>query len=157
MAETLSLISLVSFIGAAVSLVVTVILFFWFQIPSVIGDLTGRTARRSIVQTRKNNEKNGSAESRKRKVPRYSKSMRKEDAAKTELLKENEITLPSDEQESGTSPLDVYETAPLGAQGESYETAPLGAQEDSAGRSAGGIAIEILEEIMLIHSDETLR
>ena len=54
MAETLSLISIVSFIAAAVCLVVTVILFFWFQIPSVIGDLSGRTARKSILQNRKN-------------------------------------------------------------------------------------------------------
>ncbi len=145
MAETLSLISIVSFIAAAVCLVVTVILFFWFQIPSVIGDLSGRTARKSILQNRKNNEKNGGADVYRRKVPRYSKSMKREEGEKTELLKENEITLPLDEQETGTRPLDVYETVLLGAQGE------------SADRSAGGIAIEILEEVMLIHSEETLR
>ena len=97
------------------------------------------------MQFRENNEKNRSPNVQRKKASRDSKRIRREDAAKTELLKESEITLPPDDQETGTTPLDTYETAPLGARGE------------PAGRSAGGIAIEILEEVMLIQSDETLR
>lgn len=57
--EILSMISLISFILAAISFVLAV--FFWirFNIPAVIGDLSGRTARKSIEKMRTNNEKTG--------------------------------------------------------------------------------------------------
>lgn len=57
--EILSTISLVSFILAGVSFLLAV--FFWirFNIPAVIGDLSGRTARKSIEKMRTNNEKTG--------------------------------------------------------------------------------------------------
>ena len=59
MAETLSMISIISFAGAAVCLVMAIIFFVYFKIPSVIGDLSGRTARKSIEQMRVMNEKSG--------------------------------------------------------------------------------------------------
>ena len=40
MAETLSMVSMVSFIAAGVCLALTVILWFAFRIPNVIGDLS---------------------------------------------------------------------------------------------------------------------
>lgn len=43
-------------IGCGVMAVVSVILFFWLQIPKVIGDLTGHTARRAISDIRRQNE-----------------------------------------------------------------------------------------------------
>lgn len=59
MAEILSTVSLVSFIVAGISFVFA--LFFWihFNIPSVIGYLSGRTIRKSIAKTRANNEASG--------------------------------------------------------------------------------------------------
>ena len=48
--------------GAALSLVmviVSAILFFTLKIPKVIGDLTGRTARKAIEDIRKQNEQSG--------------------------------------------------------------------------------------------------
>ena len=59
MAETLSTLSIISFVIAAVLLAVAVFLWFFFKIPSVIGDLSGRTARKSIAQMRAANEKTG--------------------------------------------------------------------------------------------------
>lgn len=59
MAETLSIISLVSFIIAGVCLVLAVFFWFNFRIPRVIGDLTGRTARKSIAKMRASNEESG--------------------------------------------------------------------------------------------------
>ena len=49
MAETLSMVSMVSFVAAGVCLALTVILWFAFRIPNVIGDLSGRNARKSIL------------------------------------------------------------------------------------------------------------
>ena len=60
MAETLSMISKISFVAAGICLVVAIILFIRFKIPDVIGDLSGRNARKSIEQMRALNEKSGS-------------------------------------------------------------------------------------------------
>ena len=60
MADTLSLISLISFIVAGACLGLAVIFWFAFGIPKVIGDLTGRTARKSIAGMRARNEAAGS-------------------------------------------------------------------------------------------------
>ena len=57
--EILSMISLISFILAGVSATLAVIFWFRFNIPAVIGDLSGRTARKSIEKMRANNEKTG--------------------------------------------------------------------------------------------------
>ena len=59
MAETLSMISIIAFVLAGICLVATIILFIYFKIPSIIGDLSGKTARKSIEQMRQNNEKTG--------------------------------------------------------------------------------------------------
>ena len=51
------------FIGAAIAsgilLVVSIVLFFLLDIPKVIGDLTGRNARKGIESIRKQNEATG--------------------------------------------------------------------------------------------------
>lgn len=44
---------------AVIMLVVSVILFFVYKIPSVIGDLTGSTARKAIEDIRNQNESSG--------------------------------------------------------------------------------------------------
>ena len=48
MAETLSILSIVSFAVAGASFMLAVFFWFFFKIPTVIGDLSGRTARKSI-------------------------------------------------------------------------------------------------------------
>ena len=57
MAETLQTLSIVSFAVAGVSLIAAVFCFLFFRIPEVIGDLSGRTARRSIARMREANER----------------------------------------------------------------------------------------------------
>lgn len=59
MAETLSNLSLVCYIAAAVFLVAAIFLFFALQIPKTFSDYTGRTARKKIMKIRDNNEKTG--------------------------------------------------------------------------------------------------
>lgn len=46
-------------IACAIMVVVSIVLFFTLQIPKVIGDLTGRTARKAIEDIRKQNEQTG--------------------------------------------------------------------------------------------------
>lgn len=54
--EMFELVSTISYVLAAVFLVLTIFLAFRFKILAVIGDLTGRTARKSIERMRKANE-----------------------------------------------------------------------------------------------------
>lgn len=58
-AKILSLFSLISFIVCGICLVLAVFFWFRFDILTVIGDLTGHTARKSIQKMRENNEKTG--------------------------------------------------------------------------------------------------
>lgn len=53
------IISIVCFSAAGVALLLAVFLFIKFRIISVIGDLTGKTARKSIEKMREENEKSG--------------------------------------------------------------------------------------------------
>lgn len=57
--EILNMISLISYILGAIGLFLAIIFWVRFNIPAVIGDLTGRTARKSIESMRANNEKTG--------------------------------------------------------------------------------------------------
>lgn len=59
MADTLSLISIISFAVAGACFVCCVILFFLLGIPGVIGDLSGYNARKSIKKMRLSNERSG--------------------------------------------------------------------------------------------------
>lgn len=56
MAETLSTISIISFIAAGVFAVTAIALWFIFKIPTVAGDLSGKNARKSVERIRKSNE-----------------------------------------------------------------------------------------------------
>lgn len=62
MAQVLSIISIISFIVAGLAFLLAVFFWFKFKIPSVIGDLSGRTARKSIAKMRQNSENAGKKE-----------------------------------------------------------------------------------------------
>ena len=58
-AEIFELVSTISYILAGLFLILTIFLAYRFRIWSVIGDLTGRTAKKSIERLRKANEISG--------------------------------------------------------------------------------------------------
>ena len=59
MAELLVKISYIAFAGAVVCLILAVILFIKFKISTVIGDLSGKNAKRAIQQMRETNSQKG--------------------------------------------------------------------------------------------------
>lgn len=59
MANIFSISTIVLFALASVCLLFAIFAFITFKIPNIIGDLTGRNARRSIEQMRQENEKGG--------------------------------------------------------------------------------------------------
>lgn len=163
MAETLSLISIVSFVIAAIFLILAVILFIRFKIPSVIGDLSGRNARKSIEQMRERNEKSGNksykpskVNAERGKLTGTMKGERKEshstkrdnERPETGLLNENRVKKVSEQQ---TALLDEEATGIL--QDDNATEILVNDYEFEKNRT-GGIAIEILEEVMIIHSNE---
>lgn len=59
MADTLNMASIILFVMVGIFGVTAIVLFFTFRIPSVIGDLSGKNARKSIDKMRLNNERTG--------------------------------------------------------------------------------------------------
>lgn len=166
MAETLSLISTVAFVMAAICLAVAILIFVRFKIPSVIGDLSGRNARKSIEQMRKMNENSGNksykpskVNSERGKLTETMKGDRKNSAIKnqgdekpeTGLLDENKIQIVSDMETALLNDEDATDVLR-----DDNETVALDADQESAIRPSGGISIEIIEEVMLIHSNEVI-
>ena len=56
---TINIVSIIFFIIAGVSLLVAIYSFVRFNIPQIIGELSGRTAKKSIAQMRDKNVKTG--------------------------------------------------------------------------------------------------
>ena len=115
MADTLSLLSVIAFVIAGVSLAVAIFLWFFFHISSVIGDLSGRTARKSIEKGKSKKQQ-------------------------TELLMR--------ETEAITDP------GAAGLPANEDTTEPLTAGSGTIERPKNGFVI--LEEILLMHTDEEL-
>ena len=57
--ETLHMLSTISFIIAAIMLVLSAVFFIVYKIPMVIGDITGVEAKKNIERIRKQNEETG--------------------------------------------------------------------------------------------------
>lgn len=161
MAEILSAVSMISYIAAGVFAAATAALWFLFKIPSVIGDLSGRSAKKSIEKMRVHNEKTGkksyrsSAENEKR-GKLTEKMDRKNDSKpgksyETGVLSENN---PQKRQIEETELLTEGEaTSPLD---EGAETEPLYEQETGMKRNPAAVNIELLEEVVFLHTDETM-
>ena len=150
MAQTLQTLSIISFAVAGLCLVLAVFFWFFFKIPSVIGDLSGRTARKSIAKMRAANEKTG--------VKSYKES--KTNAERGKLTG----TMPDSGKLNKKNPTPINgqpETGLLSdnkAEGlvDENATAPLDTPTQRAVVRTGGKKIEILEEIMFIHTEEVI-
>lgn len=59
MAQVYNIISIVGFSLAGIFFILAVVFWIRFNIPKIVGDLTGRTARKSISQMRSENERSG--------------------------------------------------------------------------------------------------
>ena len=144
MAEILSAVSLISFIVSGTAFIAAVFCWFRFQIPQVVGDLSGRTAKKSIERMRADYEKSGSKSFHPVKVNGKCGKL-----AETELLSENMII-----RSAG-----VKETC-LFAEEEcteklAEETVPL-LNDKVIPAYQGGKQLTMLEEIIMIHTDEVI-
>lgn len=156
MAEIMSKISVVSFILAAVCIVLTILLWFQFKIPVIIGDLSGRTAKKSIERIRKENEKSG----KKRHMPSFTNQER------------GKLTEKIDAKGIGrtVSPSDFNVTEKLSEQNIQDEATELLEQETSVlddnttqvlqettGENDAVYNWKLVDDVMIIHTDEVIQ
>lgn len=166
-AEILSTLSLVAYIIAGLSFALAVIFWFAFRIPSVVGDLSGRTAKKSIEKRRRANARSG--EKSYRPSPENAARGKITETAKpaqpvkapgqpeapapanygTTIHAQNRATA---YEGQATELLRDDETALLT---DENETTALN-EEPGAIRDPGGKKMTMLNEVMFIHTDEVI-
>lgn len=157
MADILHMVSVISFVAAGVFFVIVIALWFIFKIPSVMGDLSGTTARKSIKKMRENNEKTGNNKAsektiEKGKLPETVGGQEKvsENNDGTGLLNENMAT---HFEEQATGLLIDESTGSLEGSG---ETAPLEESVEKIVRPSASITIKMLGEVMYVHTEDVI-
>ena len=151
MAETLSNLSLVCYIAAAILLVVGVVLFVILRIPKTFSDYTGRSARKKIMKLRDNNEKSGNKSYRPSQVnkergkiteniPSKPSKKKKEDMPGTGIIAENKAHR--------------YEAEATGLLDES--TAELNEPELAQPPRPSNIKLKLINEVVFIHTQEVI-
>lgn len=151
MAETLSMISLISFLAAGVFAALAVILWFVFRIPTVAGELSGRIAKKSIERMRKSNEEAGKNARGPGAVGREEKisSAGRRQAGKTGTEGEN-----AGADLSADSVDRAYHSRETEALTEEKNTEVIGKAQ--AERRVSAVKIDLLEEILFIHTKEVI-
>ena len=179
MAQLLQTLSIISFAVAGVCLVLAALFWFFFRIPTVIGDLSGRTARKSIAKMRAANEKAGikSYKESKTNVERgkitgtmpNSDELSKTNSAtvsgqpETGLLSDNKAAVIESEAtgmlDEETGRLDeatgILESEATGLLVNENAAQPIMPNQNQAARMPLK-KIEMLEEVMLIHTNEVI-
>lgn len=151
MAETLSNLSLVCYIAAAILLVVGIVLFVILRIPKTFSDYTGRSARKKIMKLRDNNEKTGNKSYRPSQVnkergkiteniPSKPSKKKKEDMPGTGIIAENKAHR--------------YEAEATGLLDES--TAELNEPELAQPPRPSKIKLKLINEVVFIHTQEVI-
>lgn len=168
MAQTLSTLSIISFAVAGISLVLSLFFWFFFKIPTVIGDLSGRTARKSIARMRAANEKTGnkSYKESKTNVARgkltdtiknsgklKKNAVKDDDRPETGLLTENQAKEVSSE---ATGLLNDEKDETTGLLVDEDATAPLDSPIQNTEKRKGGKKLKMLNEVIIIHTDEVI-
>ena len=170
-AEILSLISTISYVIAAIFFVLAVFFWFNFKIPSVIGDLSGRTAKKSIARMRASNESAGgkgyqpSATNTKRgkltDTMQHSRKLKAEpkkegppidesQMPKTGLLESNKAQIVDSQQ------TEILDGAATDVLVDDAVTVALQPESVKPTKRTGGKKLTILDEVMLIHTDEVI-
>ncbi len=171
MAQTLQTLSIISFAVAGVCLILAIFFWFFFKIPTVIGDLSGRTAKKSIAKMRAANEKTGVKAYKESKTnaergkltgtmpdsSKLKKQVSDDGKPETSLLAENQ----ADGLESEATGVLDEATGILGSETtgllvDENATAPLDTPAHKYPARTGGKKLEILDEVMLVHTEEVI-
>ena len=173
MAQTLQTLSVISFVIAGACLVLAVFFWLFFKIPTVIGDLSGRTAKKSIAKMRAANEKTGTKSYKESRInaergkltgtipnsgkPNKSQRTPHDGKPETGLLTENK----ADGFESEATGMLDEATSILGSETtgllvDDNATAPLASLPRKFPAHSSGKQLEMIEEVMLVHTKEVI-
>lgn len=173
MAQTLQTISIISFVIAGACFILAVFFWLFFKIPTVIGDLSGRTAKKSIAKMRAANEKTGIKSYRESRtnaergkltgtIPELRKPNTPQKAAndrkpETGLLAENK----ADGFESETTGVldeatGILNSETTGLLVDDNTTASLASSTCNPPARTSGKQLEMIEEVMLVHTKEVI-
>ncbi len=144
MAEVLHSLSVVLLILSGLFLIASLVLWKVFKIPKVIGDLSGRNARKSVAHMRAENEravKKTPAEGVRSSGKKAETGLLKENLVKG--FESNETELLTDEGHFGTEEV-------------SRETVPLSDEISKPEKALPRIRIKLIEEEMIIHTNEVI-
>lgn len=166
MAQTLQILSIISFAVAGVCLVLAIFFWFFFKIPTVIGDLSGRTARKSIAKMRAANEKTG-AKSYKESKTNAERGKLTDTMPGSDKLKKKKTVSDEEKPETGlladnmaegidSEATGILESETTGLLIDDDATAPLGSPAHKPIEHTGGKKLVMIEEVMLIHTEEVI-
>lgn len=160
MAEILRTLSIICFSVAGICFAAAVFFWFFFQIPAVIGDLSGRTARKSIARMRAANEKSGTKTYRESKT---NAQRGKLTAPIPDSIEETEEASDNDRPETGLlngngagEPRSVdmlAATTELLASDDEKIFSSYGQEEESMKAEK---KIDMLDDVVLIHTEEEI-
>ena len=173
MAQTLQTLSIISFAVAGICMVLAIFFWFFFKIPTVIGDLSGRTARKSIAKMRAVNEKTGAKSYKESKtniergkitgtMPDSNKPINKKDVtddgkSETSLLTENKVdSFESEATGVLNEATGILESEATGLLIDESATALLETTENTQPTRFGFKKLEMIDEVMLVHTDEVI-
>lgn len=166
MAQTLQTLSIISFAVSGVCLVLVIFFWFFFKIPTVIGDLSGRTARKSVAKMRAANEKTGAKSYKESKTNAERGKLTGTIPDSVKLNKKNEVP-DDDKPETGlladnkadgldSEEIRVLESETTGLLIDENATAPLDVPSHNPIVRTGGKKLEIIEEVILVHTEEVI-
>ena len=165
MAGTLSTLSIISFVIAGCSFIAAVALGILFKIPNVIGDLSGKNAQKSIANLRAANEKSGKKTYKTSETNsnrgKLTETMSGITAKKTEPQPHSKPQpAPDDNEMVETGLLEENRADNLSESTELLDnpddTVLLDETLQTAARSVARAEITMLEEVMLIHTEEVI-
>lgn len=180
MAQTLQTLSIISFAVAGVCLVLAIFFWVFFKIPSVIGDLSGRTARKSIEKMRQANVRSGNKSYRASatnaargkltdtmqhsaklsgKAPNGKPDANEDGRPETGLLAENKAVVHVNEKtellDGGETTGSLLDEEATGRLVDEEATMALNVEPTPVKRT-GGKKLTMINEVMLIHTDEVI-
>lgn len=162
MAETLSTLSIISFVIAGVSLAIAIFLWIYFRIPTVIGDLSGRNAKKSIARMRASNEKSGNKSYRASETNAERGKLTGTMPGIGEKNKEKKNSAKKDDKMPETGLLaenkanDIGEETDLLVEEDTNETDLLIETPITVAPKTSTIKLEKIEEVVLVHTDEVI-
>lgn len=170
MASIFKTVSIVFFALAAVCLALGIITFIVFKIPNVIGDLSGRNARKSIEQMRETNEKGGKKSHRPHPVASDRGTLTEPIKQNSSKLRKQKQVIPKPQTVShvdtkGSSATDVLDDPNATQKLDFNETGTeilaegtqvLSNEQMQAALNQTAVGFKMIQDIVLIHTDEVI-